>query len=179
MGIINYQALIYWINAQFCRLNHLQFQPLFHCRPITGHAQQGSFELLPFGAKFLLGITVARTFVPIFTKQTKKLLRRKYSPWKREPDNKHDEFAIATVCIGGHTHRICAGQQTRWAELNEVCLPVDGCRKNVFAGVISKEWKNGFGLKPIFIWWNNPVYGRAAFPGTEVMVFPLLREATQ
>ena len=98
---------------------------------------KGASGIVPFRREiFLLEITVAgTTFCSDIHKADKEIAPEKVLTMKREPDNKHDEFAIAI-----YVEDIRIGYVP--AELNEVCSRLMDAGKMFFCRVISKEWKN-------------------------------------
>ena len=98
---------------------------------------KGIEGITPFRREiFLLKIIVAgTTHCRDIELVENEIIPEKVLTMKREPENKHDEFAISVFC-----------NETRIgyvpAELNEVCSRLMDAGKIFFCRVISKEWKN-------------------------------------
>lgn len=96
-----------------------------------------NFALKPFQQEiFILGIVVAGTS---FCKEVETadvhLVPEKVLTMKREPNNTHDQFAIAIYC-----DEIKIGYVP--ADMNQVCSRLMDAGKFFFCRVVSKEWKN-------------------------------------
>ena len=98
---------------------------------------KGIEGITPFRREiFLLKIIVAgTTYCKDIELVENEIIPEKVLTMKREPENKHDKFAISVFC-----------NETRIgyvpAELNEVCSRLMDAGKIFFCRVISKEWKN-------------------------------------
>lgn len=98
---------------------------------------KGIEGITPFRREiFLLKIIVAgTTHCRDIELVENEIIPEKVLTMKREPENKHDKFAISVFC-----------NETRIgyvpAELNEVCSRLMDAGKIFFCRVISKEWKN-------------------------------------
>ena len=98
---------------------------------------KGTEDITPFRREvFLLKIIVAgTTHCKDIQLVESEIIPEKVLTMKREPRNKHDEFAISVYCGETRIGYVPAG-------LNEVCSRLMDAGKMFFCRVISKEWKN-------------------------------------
>ncbi|HNX89114.1 MAG TPA: HIRAN domain-containing protein [Paludibacteraceae bacterium] len=100
---------------------------------------KGTSGVLPFQREiFLLEITIAGTsFSTGLQTVEQEIVPEKVLTMKREPDNKHDKFAIAIFVQDVRVGYVPA-------ELNEVCSRLMDAGKMFFCRVISREWKGNW-----------------------------------